>query len=104
MSSDVPAIGQRLDSPHRSALSPGLHWPSDSELPGVVRIRGFLDPVTCETLRAVASEIVSRSFRDRRPTVVFGGPQASHDQNPLFLDSGNVARVFHEHVESGHSD
>jgi phytanoyl-CoA hydroxylase len=81
-----------------------LQWPSDSELPGVIRLPGFLAPDMCDTLRAVASEIVSRSFRSGLPRVVFGGPEPNHDQNPLFLDSGSVARVFHEPVETSHVD
>jgi phytanoyl-CoA hydroxylase len=65
---------------------------------GVVHLEGFLDVSACDRLRAVAAEIISHAYRQGEPAIVFGGPNANHDENPLFLDSGSVARVFHEYV------
>ena len=62
---------------------------------GFLALEGFVDPATCDTLRARMDELLG-AFDPEGVRTVFASDSQSHGQDDWFLDSGDKVRFFFE--------
>ncbi|MEV4118402.1 phytanoyl-CoA dioxygenase family protein [Micromonospora sp. NPDC049645] len=68
---------------------------------GTARIPRMVSPAVVEQLKAELYSLIRRAHEAGQRIAAFDKVDGSHDRDPLFLDSGRAATVFHEPVALG---